>query len=266
MTVIANLSECKLIETKLFLPEQQLARDNYLQIQRTIQGIGGAWNRKEQAFVFDSDPSSLWARVLAGEQIDLLREFKKRTQFFATPKEVVRQMMEYFDIGAGYAVLEPSAGDGGIGDVLLEEFSTFPWTLHAVEQEETLRNILVRKGYTVVGENFMELLAMPLYDLIVANPPFSKGQDMLHIMQMSKHLKPGGRIVSLMRDIKLDDRRIRDANPKELTYQGRIHKQFIEFLDDYGFYSTEKVPAGVFSESGTSIATQIFVIDRPLYD
>lgn len=77
----------------------------------------------------------------------------------------------------------------------------------------------------------MELLAMPLYDLIVANPPFSKGQDMLHIMQMIKHLKPGGRIVSLMRNIEVDDRKIRDANLKTLTHQGRIHKQFIEFLD-----------------------------------
>jgi hypothetical protein len=266
MTAIANLERCSLKETRIFLPEQQLARESYLQIQRAIQGIGGIWSRKEQAFVFDSDPSSLWARVLAGEEIDLLREFKKRTQFFATPKEVVRLMMEYFDIGAGYAVLEPSAGDGGIADVLQEEFSTYPWTLHTVEKEETLRNILERKGHTVVGEDFMELLAMPLYDLIVANPPFSKGQDMLHIMQMIKHLKPGGRIVSLMRNIEVDDRKIRDANPKTLTHQGRIHKQFIEFLDNYGFYSTEKVPAGAFAASGTSIPTQIFVIDRPLYD
>ena len=54
---------------------------------------------------------------------------------------------------------------------------------------------------TFMGDDFLnpsEWATAFKYDRIIANPPFTKNQDIDHVMQMWNFLKPGGRIVSIM--------------------------------------------------------------------
>jgi hypothetical protein len=208
----------------------------------------------------------LWDQIQTGEKIDPLRAFKKQNQFFATPESVISSILEnYVFIGRDHLVLEPSAGAGAFADALKKAYAKYPWCLHTIEKNKSLREILQQKGHMVVGQDFMDYPVLPIYDLVVANPPFVDNSDLLHIMQMFHHLKPGGRVVSIMRDIDLDDREVRTTPYIKLSPSKRVLAQFCAFLDDIGYYDCEKLPKGAFEQSGTSIATQIVVIDKPHY-
>ena len=46
------------------------------------------------------------------------------------------------------------------------------------------------------GYNFLEIVSDPVYDFIIASPPFSNNSDVLHITKMFEFLKIGGRIIT----------------------------------------------------------------------
>jgi hypothetical protein len=90
------------------------------------------------------------------------------------------------------------------------------------------------------------------YDRIVMNPPFERGQDMVHVRRAYEaNLAPGGRLVAI-------------------TSEGpffRSDKQATEFrawLESVGGQS-ERLPAGSFrgSDASTDVATRLVVIDKP---
>lgn len=254
-SALQHIKNCKVEGNHIILPNYQIPPAEYTQVKRALEGICGLWSRSHQAFVFDSTPRHHFDRLCQGEQINLPAEFKKKTQFFYTPEAVLDLMHEYFYIGAGYRVFEPSGGEGHICDYLLKKYPTanYEWSLDVCEKEPIFQTVLRQKGYNVVHDDLMTMKRPERgYNLIVANPPFRGDQDMLHIMKMYSMLAPGGRLVSLMRYL-------------PYIAESAVTRKFRAFLDDIGFYTEEKVPAGAFKESGTSIATQFVVLDMPLY-
>jgi hypothetical protein len=82
----------------------------------------------------------------------------------------------------------------------------------------------------------------------VANPPFSKNQDIDHVMKMYDLLKKGGRLVSIM-----SSHWKTSKNKKETEFREFIKKTKATVKD---------VEAGAFKQSGTNVATVIVVIDK----
>ncbi len=248
------LPDCRLEETNLFLPDYQIPVQQYQKVKRAIFGIGGIWDTSSQSFRFKTNPSELFARICQGDKIDLLASFKKKTQYFPTTERVLRKMEDYIDIGNGRRVLEPSAGEGAICDFLAQQFpmSKFDWTLEACEKHAPFQEVLTEKGYNVIGTDFLDMPKPERgYHLIVANPPFSNGQDVQHFWKMYSLLAPGGRIVTVMSN---SWREAKDKASVELR----------EWLG-YMFYSLEELPKGSFKQSGTQIAASFLVVDKP-YD
>ena len=98
----------------------------------------------------------------------------------------------------------------------------------------------------VVGRNFLEHKGS--YDRIIANPPFSKQQDIDHIMHMHSLLKPGGILVSVVSESPFF----------------RINKKSVAFREFLEANNAEIIPldTGAFKESGTMVKTRIIKMEK----
>ena len=89
---------------------RQLDRKLYTEVNAALEALGGTWNRKARAHVFEQDPADALDRVLVdGGFHDVKRDLD---QFF-TPPELAKRVVEMADV-RGKWVLEPSAGAGAL--------------------------------------------------------------------------------------------------------------------------------------------------------
>jgi hypothetical protein len=116
-------------------------------------------------------------------------------EFFPTPKEVIKIMLEQYEgkyhkggingrFLEGYviegSILEPSAGKGDILDYICEETGRMSHKQNYVcEQHPELQAILKDKEYQMVSEDFLQYECDMYYDHIFMNPPFSNGAEHL---------------------------------------------------------------------------------------
>lgn len=240
-TLLNNLR----IEGNVVYIDQQLDRDTYVRLNKALEVLGGKWNRSSRGHIFAGDPSQKIADAMqAGEVVDI----KKTFEFFETPPEVANILVAHLSPKEKDLVLEPSAGHGAIADVVSAACSDCK--LHVVEIEPANRQILKEKGYKLVGKNFLKYRKKkPLYDRIVMNPPFSRQQDIDHVLHAWKLLKPGGRLVAVM-SAGTDYRQ----NKKALQFQELVeaNRGHIEML-----------PPESFKESGTGVNTLMLILDKP---
>lgn len=113
-------------------------------------------------------------------QEDILQDF------YPTPRELISKMADKIT-GHPSLVLEPSAGKGDIVSYFSDldrysykQISSNLWEV--VENNPDLIAILTAKGLSVVGYDFETFETSKEYDLIIANPPFSKGAT--HLIKM----------------------------------------------------------------------------------
>lgn len=234
------LDACKIEGNVLFLPEIELPRDLYLATNKILTALGGKWNRKAGGHLFDSDPTEAFdATVQAGEVIDP----KKFFQFFETPKPVVDRMIELAELKNSDMVLEPSAGKGAIAYALKPLVKTVVCYDINPEMVKVLSN-----DFLPLCADFLEMELVPDCDAIVMNPPFSKFQDIDHVLKAFECLKPEGRLVAVM---------------SEGTFFRTTKKalKFRKWLDEVGAH-IEKVPDKAFKSSGTLVNTRIVMIRK----
>lgn len=201
------------------LPHLRAALREYLQYK----------GKRQQA-----DPIKEMERELIGTKIP---------GYFPTPKQYSQEVVDRANIKPGMDVLEPSAGKGNIADEVPKDVN-----LSVIEVNPSLREILTKKGYRLVGKDFLEHVGK--YDRIVMNPPFENGQDIDHVKHAYELLKPGGRIVAIMSEGPFF------RSDKKAT-------EFREWLESVGGIS-DKLPEGAFksSERPTGVNTRMVVIDK----
>ncbi|MEE9481791.1 DUF4942 domain-containing protein [Methylobacterium ajmalii] len=174
-----------------------------------------------------------------------------KADFFPTPDAVVAQLVAAADIEDGMKVLEPSAGEGAIVAGLVKAGANV-W---AYEIDPERRKGLITRFFSQFGAggcvcaDFLEREPEPAFDRVVMNPPFSRQQDIRHVLHALRFLKPGGRLVAVMSGSA--------ENP-----QGRLGDHFSATLARLGG-TIERLPAGSFKESGTGVTTVMVVIDAP---
>lgn len=232
---VANvLSNSRTEGNNLYLPEKQLDRQLYVAVNKVLVAIKGKWNRSAKAHVFNSSLCDIIEEILlTGEYVDEKKEF----QFFETPEDLARHLIILADVRKGESRLEPSAGKGRIADLLRD--------CDCVELNESNRNHLKEKGFSIVGEDFMVMGSDKKYDVIVANPPFAKQQDIDHVNKMIDLAKR--KVVSVMSASVL----FRD-NKKTVAFRDRIAS-----LGG----TIEPLPEKAFAESGTNVRTCVVNVD-----
>jgi len=226
------LGNSRIKNDKLFLPDYQLDRKLYLAVNKVLSAIGGKWNRKAKAHIFKTDIESVIEGILL---TGVYTDAKKEYQFFETPHELAQHMVDLADIMEDETVLEPSAGKARIAELVPN--------CYCIELNPDNRQHLIDNGFNVVGEDFME--HDNKYDVIIANPPFSKQQDIDHVNKMID--LANRRVVSVMSASVM----FRD-NKKTVDFRERIEK-----LGG----AIEMLPEKTFSESGTNVQTCLIVVD-----
>jgi len=246
MTKISNqvldvLNDSRIENNVLFLPGTQLERKLYLEVNKVLETIGGKWNKKTKGHIFDSDVDELINEMInTGEYTDI----KKVYQFYPTPLNILRQMIELADLRSGDTVLEPSAGDGAI----VAEILKITHLVVAIELNrkccKELEKILNESR--VLNHDFLEAEPAKVYNKIIMNPPFSKQQDIDHILHAFKFLKPGGTLVSIVSEAPF----FRE-NKKSIDFRNWLAANHaINYI----------LPEGAFKESGTMVKTRIIKI------
>lgn len=246
-----HLAACRLDDNKIFLPDYQIPASDFPQVKRAIEGIGGTWTTREQAYVFTASPDALYQRICRGEAINLERSYRKKTQFFWTGRPVLDVIEQYIFIPRDARVLEPSAGRGAIASYFRDLYPNYTWQLDCCELDQENRQHLEEQGFNLVGSDFLEMPRPERgYHVIIANPPFSKGQDVRHFNRMYQMLAPGGRMAVIM---STGWRTSADPEAKDLR----------DWLD-YFFHEIIDLPRGSFKEAGTNIDTCLVILDKPL--
>jgi hypothetical protein len=268
------LEECTIDGTVVKLPEGQLERKQYMDVKKHLEGIGGKWKGgKVAGFVFPSDPSELLGRVQAGEKVNLKKDF----QFFGTPDELADRLVSLAKITTEDMILEPSAGDGSILKAIQRSID---YLIHMPCYYELMpQNRLKLEEIDFIddlGEDFMTHNSLK-FDKIIANPPFTKHQDIEHLRHMYDHLLTEGTVVcitsiSWMQGTQKKPTAFRDwlADDAEGTSDNFDWGQFSRIGTDTQFYRKngdrvyiEMVESGAFKQSGTSVKTAIVVIEKP---
>lgn len=249
--VAAVLEACTCDEMTLYLPPDQLERKLYEQVNQILEALGGKWNRKAKGHVFTYPPADALDEALSsGYAIDQ----KKAFNFFETPQDLAEQLITEADLSAGMSVLEPSCGHGAIVAQMLKHVSC----VDVCEiNEGALSHTLERFGIhqvKPVGSDFLlfnpHALADARYDRIVANPPFSRQQDIAHAHHMIDLLKPRGVLVSIMSN--------------GITFRTDAKTQALRHRLEIACpgYSIKALPDDAFRESGTLVKTVMLVAER----
>jgi phospholipid N-methyltransferase len=164
-------------------------------------------------------------------------------QLFPTPPGLAVRMVELAGIEAGDRVLEPSAGTGNLARAIRNAVPDAH--LDLIEIDPRLCSILQASGFEVSCSDFLAA-SMPIcpdseggHDRVLMNPPFSKGQDVAHILHALKFLKPGGRLVALCAN---GPRQQAELRPLATTW--------------------EELPEGTFADQGTSVRAVLMMVRR----
>jgi hypothetical protein len=214
---------------------------NYTSVKRVLETAGG--NYSKNGFTFEEDAAEIQKRICNGELIN----DKKKFQFFETPQELSVKLCEMAGIESHNSVCEPSAGKGAILRLLPD--GTKAVELMSKNAAHLLETKVINKE-NLFQLDFLECTPENLgtFDRFVANPPFTKNQDIDHVRHMYSLLNDGGRIVSV-------------ASTSWINGSQKKQQQFVEWLDEVGGHY-ELIEAGAFKESGTNIQTSIITINK----
>jgi len=228
------------------LPPEQLDRKLYMEVNKLLEALGGKWNRKAKAHLFNDDPMLKLGEVLgASGKIEYV-DAKKDFAFFETPAELAQKMVQLANLVPGDLVLEPSIGMGGIAKFVPNYCKVVGYDVNPDFVKKM--SILFRGIVDCVDFLSVDPEHDATYDAVIMNPPFNKGQDVTHVTHAWEFLKPGGTLVAL-------------------TSRSWLHnsqKKFVAFkklVEQYATYQ-EEIPEGTFKEAGTNIGTILIVLKK----
>lgn len=159
------------------------------ELARVLQSLGGV-QVSAVRWAFDYDPADAAQEVVASGCLP----DQKTHQYYPTPERLARIAVDHADIGDTDTVLEPSAGMGGLADLLPKERTT------CVEISALHCKVLEAKGHGVAQGDFLAWAKSTggRFDRIVMNPPFSEGRWQAHTEAAAGLLKPGGKLVAIL--------------------------------------------------------------------
>ena len=187
---------------------------------------------------------------LDGMRLAIKQNARNYNDFFPTPDDVTNRVMELADVQPGMKTLEPNTGMGHIAKKL--QNAAGKEHVDLVEISPQLVEYLETAGFGKVEQSdFLKFGEKNSYDRIVMNPPFSKDQDIDHVMHAYDLIKPGGRVTAIM------------SNMAGLR-SNKKNRAFSAWMDEVGA-TVEDIEPGAFKSSfnPTSVNTKIVVIDKP---
>lgn len=236
--VINVLKNAEIDGTELRITEQ-LDRKLYQKTAKVLNAMGGKWVTSKKATVFP-DGTDIGGTI---EEIAETGEFKslvQEYQFFPTPDELAKRIVELAEISEGDSCLEPSAGRGNIAKYMPG--------CDCIELNPDNRRYLKENGFNVIHDDFMTFEPDKEYDVIVMNPPFCKGQDARHITKAINIAKKT--IIAI-------------AGGGVAFRSDKIYTDLRKLIADHGG-TIEQLPQNSFKESGTGAGTVLIIVRKEL--
>jgi len=213
-------------------------------VKKVLNALGAKWDRKLKEHIFDYDITETLKQVI---ETGVVVDWKKSTDFFFTPDQVVFEMLGLVNCSFDRELLflEPSAGQGHILDLAVEEFPNARF--FCIEENPLHCERLKEKGYDPICCDFLAMKPeFGPFDLILMNPPFSA--EMEHIRHAYDFLSRSGQMITV-------------ASKSILTKQAKANQEFAQWFQEVGGY-WYPLPSSSFKESGTSVMTQLLVITK----
>lgn len=249
--VKAVLAQVEYAGTDLLKLPPGLPRQLYIATNKVLESMGGKWDRRREGHVFPGDPRPKIREALGGQLVDE----KKTFQAFYTPPAVAGKLVDHVQHTAR-RVLEPSAGHGALALAVLDRFPFAEITCVELDPKAVavLKKLNVER---VVNIDFLECTPetgrakyqLGTFDVVIANPPFTDGQDVEHVCKMWDFVAPGGRLIAVV-------------SPAFKFRQGARWDIFRDFHERYRM-EEEELPEGSFGEAGTNVRTILIVWQKP---
>ena len=220
----------------------QLDRALYTETNKVLEALGGKWNKKAKAHLFDDDADDLVEQVLnTGTYTKTKQDFGA----FYTPDALAAEVADAADIKPMMRVLEPSAGHGALALAAKARGGIVNCAEIRPDACAHLRGL----GFQVWEGDFLKLELSPSFDRVVMNPPFAKRADIAHITRAFGLLVPGGELVAIASAsvVMRDDSLARD-------FRDLVRSNFGMIADN---------PDGSFKESGTMVKTVMVTMSKP---
>ena len=237
------LQNCSIEGMVVKLPNTQLDRKLYQEVAKCLELIGGKWKGgKVFGFVFETDPTDLLDQIANGEKRNLKKEF----QFFATPEGLAEELVSLAELSPDDTILEPSAGQGAIIKAINKVCEVVPDCFELMD----VNTIILNKSglrFNLIGEDFFKHKGKN-YSKIIANPPFTKNQDIDHLKEMHKCLSRGGRLVCIT-----SESWVSGSQKKQIDFKNWLVEVKAKIID---------IEKGTFKESGTLVGGKIVVINK----
>lgn len=222
----------------IYPPSERVDPKLYADFKKVMAANGGTWKGgKTQAFLFKFDPSEILERLQNGEKVNMKKEF----DFFETPDELADFLMQVAMPEPGDKILEPEAGNGALVRAANRFISGLQ--IDCCEVNPICQKELKRQGFKLVGDDFLKYQPGPVYETIIANPPFKEWFE--HFYHMYECLKPGCPLYIIA--------------PKGVEFRkDRKHNEWREFMDEkFDEWYIQGISTGSFRSSGTMVETVI---------
>jgi hypothetical protein len=226
----------------------QLDRKLYTKTNDVLVALGGKWNKKAKAHLFDGDAAERIDQAIIVGEVTTHQDIG----FFPTPPALATELVRMAKVEPGHLCLEPSAGTGNIVRALVAAGGR----VTIVERDPKMLLALGDLATTLLTNDFL-LVEEPeepqryTFDRIVMNPPFRKvglGNHMDHAQLAYKLLKPGGIEVCVL--------------PNSVLFrEDRKHTAFRTWVHEIGGILT-KLPPKSFHESGTDVETCVLYVEK----
>lgn len=156
------------------------------EVDRIMESIGGT-RVSELRWAFDYDPTDVVQEIVASGCVP----DQKAHQFYPTGERLAHIAVDLADIGDQHTCREPSAGMGGLADLMPRERT------HCIEVSDLHCKVLEAKGHNVTHADFLSWSGAAV-DRIVMNPPFSDGRWQAHTQHAATMIKPGGKLTAIL--------------------------------------------------------------------
>ena len=241
--ILAVLSAGEIAQDQFRLSPAILDRTLYQKVRDELRVIGFRWNTAKQAFLPKHAQAlkRLQNAVSVGRVLDA-----KDYDYFPTPENLARRLLQMSDIAPGMRVLEPSCGELALARLAAEVVGKSNVVCLDINPEFV--ELAKQEGFEAHLADFLhiDLDSLGRFDLAVMNPPFSLGDDLKHVLQAARC---ANRVASIM-------------GTHFQHGKGSAATAFRDAVSDSAVcLDRQAIPPGAFSESGTEIATVMLSLD-----
>jgi protein-L-isoaspartate O-methyltransferase len=173
--------------------------------------------------------------------------------FYPTTKPLITKMLQIAQVKSSHRILEPSAGSGDLACAIANLGVQF---IDCFEIHPLLQTALKLQGFNLIGDNFLNSSPQPIYDRIIANPPFSNNGVAHHLTHAYNFLKPGGILLSLSHHYQLK------PSQTDRQFFAWLKSKNARFLNCGRAFSQSDKPNGMAPLRSTHVPLQIIFISK----